>query len=109
MQGYYTQSPQLCSPVSILCGNYDQNTGSCLSCISGYFLQGGSCVFPSMGFDANCIIYDASAYCNACKPGYYLYNYICTLIDPSCYNFDAIQGICLACGNGKQPTGAKCA
>ena len=58
MFGYYKETPQSCSPVSILCKTYDQNTGYCLSCIYGYFLQVGQCVYPSMGFDSNCISYD---------------------------------------------------
>lgn len=108
MQGYYTQNSMLCSPVSILCPTYDENTGTCLSCISGYFLQSGACVFPSMGYDGNCISYDASAYCSQCKPGYFLQNYICTRLDLSCSNFDYATNTCLACGNGKQPNGIYC-
>jgi hypothetical protein len=41
IQGYYVQTALQCSPVSILCSTYDQNTGNCLSCIAGYFLQVG--------------------------------------------------------------------
>jgi hypothetical protein len=108
IQGYYTQTPQLCSPVSILCSTYDQNTGNCLSCISGYFLQVGQCIFPSMGFDQNCMNYDVSAYCTSCKPGYYLLNYVCSKIDPFCVSFNYSSLSCSSCGGGKTASGAGC-
>ena len=108
IQGYYTETPYQCSPVSILCRDYDQNTGNCLSCIQGYFLQIGQCVYPASGFDQNCITYDVSAFCSSCKPGYYLLNYICTLIDPYCVAFDQASQICNQCGGGKVPNGSKC-
>mgnify|MGYP002375392763 FL=1 len=108
MQGYYNAAPNICGAVSILCNTYDQNTGACLSCRAGYFLQSGSCVYPAMGFDSNCLSYDASAYCGTCKPGYYLLNYICTKIDPNCVNFDSVGMQCLACGNGKTTKGSGC-
>lgn len=108
IQGYYTQTPLQCAPVSILCSTYDQNTGNCLSCISGYFLQAGQCIFPSMGFDANCMAYDVSAYCSSCRPGFYLLNYVCAKVDPFCVSFNAELQTCSSCGGGKTPNGARC-
>lgn len=99
MQGYFRSSPKVCSPASILCFTYDQNTGACLSCRGGYFLQAGACVYPSMGIDQNCISYDASAYCSQCKPGYFLNNYLCKQVDPNCVKFDYQANSCKECGN----------
>jgi len=109
IHGYYVQSPLQCSPVSILCVTYDQNTGSCLSCITGYFLQVGQCIYPAMGFDQNCMNYDVSAYCSQCRPGFYLLNYVCARIDPFCVNFDTATSTCSRCGGGRTPNGAACA
>lgn len=95
MTGYYRASAKSCMPVSILCFTYDQNTGACTSCRGGYFLQGGTCIYPSMGIDPQCISYDTSAYCSKCKPGYYLLNYICTRVDPNCSNFDYSSSSCV--------------
>lgn len=108
VQGYYKQTPLSCAAVSILCYTYDQNTGFCTSCRGGYFLQDGSCVYPAMGFDSQCISYDTSAYCNQCKPGFYIYNYICTRVDVNCVNFDYQAKSCNKCGNGMTPFGADC-
>lgn len=53
-----------------------------MSCIQGHVLQDGICIYPAM-YDANCGRYE-SAYCNKCKDGYYLQNYICYPIDANC-------------------------
>ena len=51
-------------------------------------------MFPAMGFDANCMGYDTSAFCKSCNPGYYLLNYLCAKIDPYCVDFDEEENEC---------------
>lgn len=41
---YYLNSNGICVAVSSLCINYNNLTGACISCISGYTLQNGQCL-----------------------------------------------------------------
>jgi len=61
-----------------------------------------------MGVDLNCLKYDTSAFCNSCKPGYALVNYICAQVDPNCVQFNAIQNVCEKCGSGLTIRGKNC-
>lgn len=58
-------------------------------------------------YDANCARYE-SAYCNKCKDGYYLQNYICYPIDANCTQFDYRNMLCIVCANGMFASGNMC-
>ena len=105
--GYYPGQSGDCQPVSILCGDYDRFSGKCLSCIQGYVLQRGDCIYPALGFDANCREYEG-AYCADCARGFYLENYLCQPVDGRCIDFDYRRKECHLCANGMTPSGAKC-
>jgi len=104
--GYFPKNGG-CEAVSLLCGTYDDRTGVCLSCTSGYVFQAGQCIYPSMGIDLNCIYY-TGPYCSQCANGYALINYICGSIDPNCLQFDSATNSCKQCTTGKIPMGPSC-
>jgi len=85
--------------VTSFCQTYDQVSGVCYTCQTSYVFQDGVCIFPSFGVDSYCLKY-ANSYCIECVSGYYLKNYLCSLIDPHCVAFDFNINQCLSCSSG---------
>jgi hypothetical protein len=106
INGYYVSNGG-CSAVSILCANYDKQTGACFSCVPGYVFQKGDCIQPALGVDPYCSLY-SGPYCSTCMQGYALVNYVCTYTDVNCLEFDATRNQCNKCKNGKTPNGPNC-
>lgn len=103
----YYLSNGACTLVSILCSTYNTTNGNCLTCLSGYALQSGQCIYPALGVDPNCAWYTYS-YCTKCAARFILINFWCYAIDPNCINFDYVNNICRACKAGKIPVGRNC-
>ena len=87
----------LCYKKDVTCADYD-HLGNCGKCVETYYLIGGECVFPSLGFDTYCSKY-VNSYCTECKPGSYLVSFRCRVIDENCSRFDIIRKRCLECVN----------
>lgn len=107
--GYFlntSSSNPSCQLVSQLCLIFNYQKLECTECQTGYFLQDGGCIYPSMGYDKYCERYSGS-YCERCSDGYYLSNYMCTQMDPNCVSWNAASGICLQCRVGS-PQEAVC-
>lgn len=102
---YYPKNG-VCTLVNSLCVDFNYNQRVCAACQDGYFLQDGDCIYPSMGFDANCVRYSGS-YCSTCKPNFFLKDYICSSVDSNCIDFDRNSGLCRACRSGN-PVGSGC-
>ena len=76
-----------CEAVSLLCQQYDQNTGECLSCVSSFYnLQNGACVVLA-SIVAGCERYEGP-YCADCIEGYIFQAYTCVKIDPDCIQYN---------------------
>jgi hypothetical protein len=103
----YYMSNGTCTSVDITCNNYDNNTGNCLDCVSGYVFQDKQCILPALGIDPYCTYY-TNSYCTSCQTGYFLQNYACTLIDSNCLQFDYTSNACVSCQNNTSPSGPNC-
>lgn len=84
-QGFYLKD-QTCFANDVTCAKYDI-IGRCIECVNTYYMVNDECVYPALGYDENCRIY-RSSYCSHCKSGFYLSQYRCLQIDPSCKVFD---------------------
>lgn len=93
IQGFYPQGAA-CIPASPFCGSYNQITGICITCISGYSLVNDVCVDP------NCQSTDGQNICIKCVDGYYLDGntpVLCRVIPiPFCMEIDPNMQ-CLLC------------
>ena len=74
---YLSRVNGTCTTISMLCLNFDHNSQVCTQCQSGYFLQDGDCIYPSLGYDAYCVPYSGS-YCDRCRDGWKIVNYMCS-------------------------------
>lgn len=70
---YYFNSQRKCVPVSDSCQTYNESSGACTSCYSGYVLNGGEC---QMG-NSLCKCSDSNGACTECYQGYLLNNGNC--------------------------------
>ena len=68
---YLNPTTQVCTFVSILCSKFDYTALVCKECQSGYFLQDGGCIYPSMGEDPLCVHYSGS-FCDKCVDRAYI-------------------------------------
>ena len=100
---YLSNQTGLCTAISGQCSSYDNNTGVCLGCYSGFLFLNGECYLQISGTasaDANCKVPSASGTsCQSCYQGYYVSNGICTASNPLCATID-INGNCLSCYSG---------
>lgn len=96
----------LCYMNDVTCQAYDP-VGNCVQCVPTYYLIGGQCVFPSLGYDPLCTAY-SNSYCVECQRGSFLSNYRCRAIDASCDDFDVKSLRCNRCVNGKTARGVGC-
>lgn len=63
----------VCRSVSPFCNTYDQSTGACTTCFTGYALNNGDCTPAPVSF---CKVQDPNG-CVNCYPGYALYGKKC--------------------------------
>ena len=105
IEGYYLKDGD-CAVVSILCDDYNRQTGECVTCIANHVLQDRQCIYPAI-YDINCVHY-SSAYCDTCRIGFYLSNYMCVEVDPNCLDFNYDEKECESCRGGLIPEGPSC-
>jgi hypothetical protein len=98
---YYFGPGGLCTLVNPNCYTYDNFTGSCTSCYSGYIVSNGDCILNAAG-DQNCQSFSPNQQCIQCFQGYYLDSAsgICSKMSPLCNQSNPITGTCLSCFSG---------
>lgn len=96
--GFYPREG-VCYQVSTYCQTYNPTDGSCYTCKPNLIFENGNCISPALGFDPKCKTY-SGVYCSTCIKGYYLKDYVCTIIDPKCVNFSYDVNQCLQCSSG---------
>jgi len=104
--GFFIGSSGLCTPANPICQNYSMTTGQCLSCHTGYELNGTTCVQLST------LVPDCSTFtgiiCISCINGYYLNNGSCFPGNPLCSTYNMTGGSCLSCFQGYYLSGSNC-
>jgi hypothetical protein len=106
---YYIGSSGLCVEVNPLCHEYDQTTGSCLTCFPGFALSQGNCsIAASTITDPNCKTWNGPN-CIACAFGaYFAADKTCQIASPLCKSFDPTNGNCLSCYDSFDLVNASC-
>lgn len=72
-----------CVTIPIECLNFDTTLGKCLSCVQGYYVEGGVCqriICPEGQVPSK-------------------YGIFCTNVSPLCRTYDILSGDCLSCKN----------
>jgi hypothetical protein len=83
--GYYFNNG-ICIMANIYCKTYDQNTGFCLTCITGYYKSGNLCYYNGACLSSN----STNGFCLSCGPGFVLSSNHCVEINdfnPYCKSF----------------------
>lgn len=86
---YFMDKSGICQPVNSNCNDYNQITGGCITCYSGFTIVEDTCLpsalFPSQTvFDPFCNQFEGSV-CVKCAFGYYFdSNGKCKQSDPNC-------------------------
>ena len=108
---YYFNNQGICTQVSDYCNTYNSVTGACLTCYSGYTLNGTVCVLskgndntnnntnPS---DPNCQNFDRqSNRCVRCSYRFYLgSDGLCAQVSDQCQTWNFNNGNCTSCYQG---------
>ena len=87
-----------CVMVSDLCDGFNDFTGECTSCFSGFTLSNGQCVVSAQA--ASCVETDANDVCVKCSQGSYLQDGQCIPIDTFCKDFNLTTLVCDECYQG---------
>lgn len=99
-QNGYWLSNNVCTLLTRKCQNYDQQTGSCTSCVNPLRLVDGDCVGSPTSSDPNCVTANPQGQCTACIPGYAITRGICTAVSFLCIDFDYTRNVCTSCQQG---------
>jgi hypothetical protein len=98
----------VCTLISVFCNKYNNISGACLSCYSGFKISNGQCVEDNTTIDQNCASWTNSV-CDKCAFGsYFDVNHICQIVDPLCATFNSSNGYCLSCYSSYVLTNGKC-
>lgn len=106
--GYFLGSNGVCQQVNPLCKGYNQTSGACISCYTGYFLQGVTCVIPSAVSIPYCTLLNAAGACIQCQSSYYVNGNVCSPVSILCATYDQQTGLCTSCVNGYFYQGGVC-
>lgn len=106
---YFINGFGKCQEVSTFCKTYNQNTGSCLSCYSGFALEGTTCLETTSAVtDQYCKTWQGSV-CLECSFGaFFLSSGVCAVANPLCKTFSQSNGQCLSCYNSFELSGGDC-
>jgi hypothetical protein len=117
---YYFNRQGVCTQVSDTCNTFNSTTGSCLSCYSGYVMNGTVCIIsegnntnPSNNtnpLDPNCKNFDQlSNMCLQCSYRFYLAsNGVCAQVSDQCQTWNYNNGSCTSCYQGYQLSNGAC-
>lgn len=99
--GYYFGQDGSCTKVDSSCQTFNETTGQCLTCFSGFALSSGKCnPQAAQPIDPNCNQFDSNNVCIKCSSGYYFSSGSCKKIDDSCKTFDYQKLNCAECYSG---------
>jgi hypothetical protein len=111
-KGAIFNSQGVCIVVDPSCLSYNDSTGACTACYSGYSISGRTCVLSNTtsSHDPNCRTFLTADVCSECSKRYFINGLgRCQLVSPLCNNYDATTGSCLTCYPGYELQGAACA
>ncbi len=84
--------------MSSQCRTYDEKSGQCLSCFTGYHLKEGSCIVSqnyATPADPGCKVWENGA-CKQCSKGWaFNLNSVCTVVSDSCKTSEGLT--CTSC------------
>jgi len=88
----------ICSPSNANCNTYFLLNGSCASCLVGYSLSNGACIFnQSINQLAGCAA-QVNGVCTACSVLFFNNSQgHCQPVDPNCAVFNYTLNVCVAC------------
>lgn len=93
------------------CTSTDANTGECLECSSGYYLNSSKvCVANPEDSILNCGEYSTAGTCSACTGSYYLSQNACLPVTPveNCMKYQVTTDACLECQSEYYVSGTTC-
>lgn len=101
---WYPNADGVCTPVSDNCRTWDEQTGACLSCYSGYVVDGAQCVRNPSPFvpaaNSLCKTFENKV-CIACADrAFFNADGVCVAVSDFCNTWDALTGHCLTCYAG---------
>jgi hypothetical protein len=99
---FYLSITGMCQGVSPLCKEYNNVTGACTSCWTGYVLSINACIVAnSQNYDVRCSKRVGNT-CVSCYSGYYLNSNTlkCTPQNLLCKTVNLVNGDCLGCYDG---------
>ena len=79
-RNWFDRANDRCVPVDVSCDQFDENTGTCITCAGGYIRRGEQCV-PEI----------------RCNSRQFFNNGVCTDFPPGCSGFSPISGLCTGC------------
>ena len=98
-----------CMPVNILCQDFNQITGACLTCYSGYKLSNGLCIEgTAANTDVNCKTTSQSGLCVECYSSFFVKNGKCEKLNVLCQSSNTQTGACLSCYTGYRLSNGDC-
>lgn len=98
---FFLNTDGKCKQANPLCKTFDQTTGACLTCYSGYVVQGTICVLGgATTLDVNCAAFN-NGVCVKCSNNYYLNSQgVCKQFNTLCKTSNSSTGACLSCYPG---------
>lgn len=107
MEGYFITSKRGCSVLPPNCVAADILRLTCITCLSGFVLQGTNCV--QLASIPNCLLMAPSRLtCQVCQTQFYLSEGRCKRVSSLCNGYDPSMGTCLACKVGYINYGGQC-
>lgn len=93
-----------------MCSRTDTTNGNCLSCYSGYLLQGGRCILNNntQPTDLLCRRWNSNGVCVECSNNAYFRQNMCVAADPLCRTSNNQNGGCLTCYAGYNLQNGRC-
>jgi len=95
--GYFLNVSAICQQVNPLCKTYDNTTGFCTSCYTGYSVQGTTCAILAAVSIPYCSLVGASGLCLECINGYFVNGTNCSPVSILCASYNAQTGLCTSC------------
>jgi len=110
---FYLTPEGKCKQANPLCKTFDPSTGACLTCYSGYVIQGIICILGgSTNIDVNCAQFSTtnSSLCVKCSNNYYINpKGVCAQFNTLCKTSNTTNGFCLSCYAGYSLQNGICA
>lgn len=94
--------------INPLCKTYNSVTGACLTCYSGYIVDGVTCIIDKNAESSNCAEYENDI-CIRCAERTFMNSMgLCEKVSEDCRTYNDFTGKCLSCYPGYLVKSGKC-